>query len=193
MAQAILALVPLPRDWCYIAYVPPTNAQIMVLKAKVAVKAPVVKSSVVKKKAPAATEEKACKAGCKWCEKGECWVSSNASLVKPDVPYHIRNAADEWDGLWQIEKTFVHCTLPKPVVKDGKHFGHRSGIRGNSFVLKSVIVPEAIHMATPRNFSQSSSRPIEPMQEQRFAEASETLVARDGNEVELRQGASSFQ
>ena len=44
-------------------------------------------------------------------------------------------------------------------------------------------------MAMPRNFSQSSSLPIVPMQEQRFAEASETLVARDGTEVELHQGA----
>ena len=77
----MLALVPLPRDWCHIAYVPPTNAQIMVLKAKVAAKAPVVKASVVKKKAPAASEEKACKAGCKWCEKGECWVSGQ--IEKP--------------------------------------------------------------------------------------------------------------
>lgn len=38
--------------------------------------------------------------------------ASSAPLVKPDAPSYIHNA-NEWDGFWLVEKTFVHCPYPQ--------------------------------------------------------------------------------
>ena len=36
---------------------------------------------------------------------------SHVKFMKTEAPcYHLE--VDLWDGLWQVERTFVHCTLP---------------------------------------------------------------------------------